>query len=45
MISTTDTGTDVISGRTTQVIAAEINLIKYQAERVCLAPPLRPEGG
>ncbi|MCO1600194.1 DUF3102 domain-containing protein [Desulfosporosinus nitroreducens] len=33
----TDSVTDVISGRTTQVIAAEINLIKYQAERVYLA--------
>jgi len=32
----TDPVTDVISGRTTQVIAAEINLIKYQAERVYL---------
>ena len=35
--SVTDTVTDVISGRTTQVIAAEINLIKYQAERIYLA--------
>ena len=33
----TDTVTDVISGRTTHVIAAEINLIKYQAERIYLA--------
>ncbi|SHH24013.1 DUF3102 domain-containing protein [Desulfosporosinus lacus] len=33
----TDTVTDVISGRTTQVIAAEINLIKYQVERIYLA--------
>jgi len=32
----TDTVTqaDIISGRTTQVMAAEINMIKYQAERV-----------
>ena len=33
----TDTVTDVISGRTTQVITAEINLIKYQAERIYFA--------
>ncbi|MDA8220891.1 MAG: DUF3102 domain-containing protein [Desulfitobacterium hafniense] len=33
----TDTVTDIISGRTPQVIAAEINLIKYQAERIYLA--------
>ncbi|EHQ89542.1 Protein of unknown function (DUF3102) [Desulfosporosinus youngiae DSM 17734] len=33
----TGTGTDIISGRTTQVIAAEINMIKYQTERICLA--------
>ncbi len=33
----TDSVTDVISGRTTQVIAAEINMIKYQAERGYLA--------
>ncbi|WP_427846341.1 hypothetical protein [Desulfosporosinus lacus] len=32
----TDTVTqaDIISGRTNQVMAAEINMIKYQAERV-----------
>ncbi|EHQ89522.1 DUF3102 domain-containing protein [Desulfosporosinus youngiae] len=33
----TSTGTDIISGRTTQVIAAEINMIKYQTERIYLA--------
>jgi len=33
----TDSVTEVISGRTTQVIAAEINMIKFQAERVYLA--------
>jgi hypothetical protein len=33
----TDTVTDVISGRTPYVIAAEINMIKYQAERIYLA--------
>ena len=33
----TGTGTDIISGRTTQVIAAEINMIKYQTERIYLA--------
>jgi len=33
----TDTVTDVISGRTPHVIAAEINMIKYQAERIYLA--------
>ena len=32
----TDTVTDVISGRTPHVIAAEINMIKYQAERIYL---------
>ena len=37
MTDTVTTVTDVISGRTTQVIAAEINLIKYQAERIYLA--------
>nr|WP_274594879.1 DUF3102 domain-containing protein [Desulfosporosinus fructosivorans] len=33
----TDTVTDVISGRTPHVIAAEINMIKYQTERIYLA--------
>jgi len=33
----TDTVTDIISGRTPHVIAAEINMIKYQAERIYLA--------
>ena len=33
MTDTVTTVTDVISGRNTQVITAEINLIKYQAER------------
>ncbi|WP_291300335.1 DUF3102 domain-containing protein, partial [Desulfosporosinus sp. BICA1-9] len=33
----TVTETDIISGRTPHVIAAEINIIKYQAERIYLA--------
>ncbi|SHJ20212.1 DUF3102 domain-containing protein [Desulfosporosinus lacus] len=33
----TDTITDVISERTTHVIAAEINMIKYQTEKIYLA--------
>jgi hypothetical protein len=33
----TNTVTDIISGRTPHVIAAEINMIKYQTERIYLA--------
>ena len=33
----TDTTTDVSSGRTTHVIAAEINMIKYQTKEIYLA--------
>jgi len=36
-VTDTVTETDIISGRTPHVIAAEINTIKYQAERIFLA--------
>jgi len=36
-VTDTVTETDIISGRTPHVIAAEINMIKYQAERIYLA--------
>ncbi|WP_298200758.1 hypothetical protein [Desulfosporosinus sp.] len=34
-----------VSGRTTYVIAAEINMIKYQLRGSTLPPPSRSEGG
>lgn len=41
----TDPVTDVISGRTTHVIAAEINMINTRLRGFTLPPPSRSEGG